>query len=95
MDQTPIMQLGSNGNRFDWERVLACAREPIKAPKIEECGALGMLSAAYKRYEADFHRINSCRLAIIARHEGWREAAPDLPDPMPEVPYISPDDFKS
>lgn len=55
---------------FNWPLIEETAKKEITFPDISKCGELGMMSVEWKRYENEYHTINSCRLAIAARNAG-------------------------
>jgi hypothetical protein len=89
----PIISYDQTGIIFDWDKVRECARRPIRGPDRTKLGDFGVMSPEWRRYEQEYHLINACRLALIARHAGWI-AATDRPDPMPPEPMMRQDDMK-
>lgn len=86
---------GDGAGHFDWVAIRACAATKYSAPS--GAATTDMSSPEYRALEFAFHRIQSCRTMMIARHEGWKAGVgqpADAVDPYPPEPMMRPEDMR-
>lgn len=88
MNDSVLMSFNPTGKMTtDWKAVTKCAETPY--PKLPKQALL------YRFFELRLHNINSCRLALSSRQEGWIDSGRNISDnPWPPAKMIRDDDFK-
>lgn len=83
-----LMAFSGTSVYFNWPEIKKCAKERIEFLSADDKGGNDMLSKEWQTYEYNFHRISSCRLALAARGEGWKESGSNLENPYPPEPML-------